>query len=153
MELKDFIKTAVSDITNAIAELQANLGNGAVVNPALQHSDTDITIEGSPRHIERINFDIAVSTSQTSAVSGDAKGGITIISAKIESESSNSDQNSSRLSFSIPLLFPAAPVRTDRDKATQEAACRHRQKYHEMRDDVYSGEEEASVDGDTHSAV
>ena len=32
MELKEFIKLAVSDITSAVSELQSELKNGAVVN-------------------------------------------------------------------------------------------------------------------------
>ena len=35
MELKDFIKTALSDITNAVSELQAELHNGAIVSPSV----------------------------------------------------------------------------------------------------------------------
>ena len=38
MELKEFIKTAISDITNAVSELQAELSNGAIVNPTLPYS-------------------------------------------------------------------------------------------------------------------
>ncbi len=35
MELKEFVKTAISDITNAISELQKELDNGAIINPNL----------------------------------------------------------------------------------------------------------------------
>lgn len=35
MELKEFIKTALSDITNAVSELQAELQNGAIVSPSV----------------------------------------------------------------------------------------------------------------------
>lgn len=35
MELKEFIKTALTDITDAVSELQAELQNGAIVSPSL----------------------------------------------------------------------------------------------------------------------
>ncbi len=35
MELKEFIKTSLSDITNAVSELQAELQNGAIVSPSV----------------------------------------------------------------------------------------------------------------------
>lgn len=35
MELKEFIKTALADITNAVCELQTELSNGAIINPCL----------------------------------------------------------------------------------------------------------------------
>ena len=35
MELKDFIKAAITDITEAVSELQDELDNGTVVNPTL----------------------------------------------------------------------------------------------------------------------
>lgn len=33
MELKEFIKTAITDITEAVSELQSELNNGTIVNP------------------------------------------------------------------------------------------------------------------------
>ena len=39
MDLKEFVKTALSDITCAISEMQQTLQNGAVINPAKQRSD------------------------------------------------------------------------------------------------------------------
>ena len=36
MELKEFIKTAIADITSAVSELQEELKNGAIVSPSSQ---------------------------------------------------------------------------------------------------------------------
>lgn len=35
MELKDFVKTAITDITDAISELQSEINNGTIINPSL----------------------------------------------------------------------------------------------------------------------
>ena len=39
MELKEFIKTAISDITEAVSELQEELWNGTIVNPSLTQGE------------------------------------------------------------------------------------------------------------------
>ena len=69
MDLKDFIKEAVSSITKATVELQAELKDtGVVVNPPVFKEGTDQFHPGdtvwSHRHIERVKFDVAVTASE-----------------------------------------------------------------------------------------
>lgn len=60
MELKQFIKTAIVDITDAIHELQDNLANGAIVNPSMPHPVALKTIkqDGANRLISEVRFDV-----------------------------------------------------------------------------------------------
>lgn len=56
MELKEFIKTAITDITEAICELQQELHNGAIVNPTLQTSipQKTLTVSNEIRPVEQL---------------------------------------------------------------------------------------------------
>ena len=45
MELKDFIKTAITDITEAVSELQEELKNGMIVNPSIPNPISNATVK------------------------------------------------------------------------------------------------------------
>lgn len=114
MELKEFIKAAITDITDAISDLQNDLENGTVINPTLTQGAPDkcVLIGQDVRPIERLSFDVAVTASETSGIEGSAKAGINIFGAKVGTESSARTENASRLTFSIPLVYPATHVKT-----------------------------------------
>lgn len=110
MELKDFIKAAITDITDAVSELQNELTNGAIINPPLQRDYTNRTITAigqGIRPIEQLSFDVAVTIGETSGVDGHAKAGISIFGAKVGATTSAKMENASRISFSIPVVLPS----------------------------------------------
>lgn len=117
MELKDFIKTAITYITNAVSELQADLDNGAIVNPTLPApvGNETLTVENEIRPIEQLSFDVAVTASEEAGIDGQAKAGISIFGAKIGSATSAKTENASRISFTIPVVFPATHVKTPQE--------------------------------------
>lgn len=114
MELKEFIKAAITDITEAISDLQSGLENGTVINPTLEQGEHGkcILIKNEVRIIERLNFDVAVTASESSGMEGGAKAGISIFGAKMGAETNAKTENVSRLTFSIPLVFPSEHVET-----------------------------------------
>lgn len=114
MELKEFIKTAINNITEAVSDLQKELDNGTVVNPTLLQGDRgkSIMINNEFRMIERLNFDVAVTASESSGLEGGAKAGISIFGAKVGTETNAKTENVSRLTFSIPLVLPSTHVKT-----------------------------------------
>lgn len=114
MELKEFIKTAVTDITQAIYELQSELDNGAVINPTLPNPVTlkTITIDNKIRPIEQLAFDVAVTASESTDIEGAAKAGISIFGARVGTDTSAKTENVSRLSFSIPIVFPSTLIKS-----------------------------------------
>lgn len=123
MELKEFIKTAITDITDAVSELQTGLGNGAIVNPALPHpiSNGSIDAGAGNQPIQKIEFDVALTTSEAASVDGNAKGGITIFSAKVETSQQAQSQNVSRLTFTVPVVLPAVQMQTAAEKEMQKS--------------------------------
>ena len=112
MELKEFIKTAITDITNAVSELQEELDNGAVLNPILDKGSNGIVINSEVREVQRLDFDIAVTATETTDVGGKAMTGISVFGAKIGAGNETSTENVSRLTFSIPIVLPSTSVKS-----------------------------------------
>ena len=114
MELKDFIKAAITDITEAISELQSELDNGAVINPTIGRGEYGkaVFVDQGIAPIEHLNFDVAVTASEHSGIDGSAKAGINIFGAKVGTESGARTENVSRLTFSVPIVYPSTHVKT-----------------------------------------
>lgn len=105
MELKEFIEKSLSDICLGIKAAQNNtfekLGNYPI-SPAF--------IDGKPvynKNIEKIEFDICVTTSENTKSSKVGNGNIKVVSASLSSEEQAKMENISRIKFSVPF-FPAA---------------------------------------------
>lgn len=114
MELKEFIKTAVTDITNAVSELQTELQNGTVVNPTIYFKQPDDSIKhgyiavSKTRLVKIMNveFDLAITTAANSKKGGEGGFSINVAAAKIGRLSATSSQTISRIAFQIPLHIP-----------------------------------------------
>lgn len=118
MDLKDFIKEALKDVSEAISESNEALSEvGTIVNPKDVHpSSKNEEIYGHllkkeensdyRRPVHLVNFDIAVS----SATKKDGKEGIgvNVVGIKLGKDGSQADESSmsSRLQFAIPVALP-----------------------------------------------
>ena len=152
MELKDFIKAAITDITEAVSELQDELDNGTVVNPTLPQGEDGKTlqIDNEVRVIERLNFDVAVTISESAGIEGGAKASISIFGAKVGTESSTRTENVSRLTFSIPLVFPSVHVKSPRE-FSQEKHRKLLSRYQADRTSSQNDTSQAIYDGQDQS--
>lgn len=122
MELKEFIKTAIADITGAVSELQQELKNGAIVNPTFPSGQqgSHLLVGDEVRAIEKLNFDIAVTATETTELNGNAKAGISVFGAKVGAENTEKIENLSRLTFSIPLILPSTHVKTPSERLYED---------------------------------
>lgn len=125
MELKEFVKTALTDITNAVSELQAELQNGAIVSPSMSNKISNVTVtdpanENCYRAISKIDFDVAITVGGTDKVEAGGKAGIQIFSAKIGGNSEEHTENVSRITFSIPVVLPTHHVESDEERMKRE---------------------------------
>lgn len=116
MELKEFIKTTLADITDAVSELQEELTNGAIVSPSMPTPIANITVidpqnDKVYRAISKIDFDVAVTVGGTDKVEAGGKVGIQIFSAKIGGDNEKHTENVSRITFSIPVVLPTQHVK------------------------------------------
>lgn len=129
MELKEFIKTVLTDITDAVRELQDELTNGAIVSPTMPNAISNVTIkdpqnEKSNRQISKIDFDVAITVDNADKIESGIKANIHIFSAKIGGKTEGKTENVSRITFSIPVVLPTYYVKTYREIA--EAGVPHR---------------------------
>ena len=122
MELKEFIKTAITDITEAVSELQDELGNGTIVNPShtqVEHGKSWV-VDNEVRMMERLNFDIAVTATEATELNANAKAGISAFGAKAGAENNERTENVSRLTFPLPLVLPTTHVKTPFEKMREK---------------------------------
>ena len=120
MELKDFIKATLKDISEAISESNAEMSDvGLIANPKNVHTLNSQTRENvygymtKPtensdlrRPVHLVNFDVSVSTSTSS--DGSEGIGVNVVGIKLGKDGSKAaeDSASSRLQFSIPVALP-----------------------------------------------
>ena len=138
MELKEFIKTAISDITGAVSELQTELENGAIVSPSLPNPIANTTVidpenDRINRPISKIDFDVAITVGDTATKEAGGKLGIQILSAKIGGESQTHTENMSRMSFSIPVVLPTVHVKSEQE-LFDEADEKRKQSLRQLRE-------------------
>lgn len=109
MELKDFVKGVIFDITNAIKECQEELDNGTIVSPTSVNPKEDIKTSDGYLHVSSIEFEVSVTASSSNEVGGK----ITVLSALTGgAENKSKDENISKIKFSIPLVYPCSRVKT-----------------------------------------
>lgn len=125
MELKEFVKTAIQVITNAVSELQSELKNGSIVSPSMPSAIANSTVmdpdNGSiNRKISNIDFDVALTVGDSGTIESGGKVGIQIFSAKIGGENKSHTEDVSRITFSIPVVLPTAHVKSKQENFTKK---------------------------------
>ena len=117
MELKDFIKNVISDISNAVSESQQELSNGTIIAPLNNRVSECVATKHGLFQVSKIDFEVSVTTENKE---GNNKG-ISIASAfiggKYNNEEGKLDQNISNIRFSIPIIFPYVDVLEVLDKS------------------------------------
>lgn len=116
MELKDFIKESIVQVTEAIIESNEELkSKNAIVNPGkIQVNSEESQAYGreSPltRHhtriVQKIDFDVAVTVQDEQQAGAGAK--ISVMSLKLgaEGEVNYSNKSESRIKFAVPIIYP-----------------------------------------------
>jgi hypothetical protein len=118
MELKDFIKNAISSISQGIIEVSEELKDkGVIVNPeytVLKNDAKSIDSSGF-RYIEELYFEVHVGVDEENSdgIKGNATVGLKVLfGASIEgsNESKSTLSNTNILKFKIPVAFPYSPI-------------------------------------------
>lgn len=115
MELKEFIKTALTDIVTAVKETQESVQDFATIAPITREGNnvTHVKTPHGYAEISNIDFDVAVTTETTEGTANGIKGGITVagvfnIGGNGKEETAEKFQNVSRMKFTISVLLPHA---------------------------------------------
>jgi hypothetical protein len=98
MELKEFIKTTLKELSEAISESAKELDkNVRLTNTPLQLKDRG--------NYGLIDFDLAVDAKAASTTSGDVKGGISVIGGRIGRSDETTSITTSRIKFTVEADF------------------------------------------------
>ena len=120
MELKEFIKGVLSDVTNAIKESQEEITNGAIISPIVTGAIENISTEEGNLKISYIDFEVALTANSSNEENSGVGGGIAVFSAfvggKTEKGEKIQNENISRIKFSIPIVYPFIVVK-EKDKS------------------------------------
>lgn len=104
MELKEFIKATVSDIAQAVKELNEELADtGLVVNPGGLDIPRDTVSLDSSRLVKEIDFQVLVSAHKESG------GSFHIQVVGLEMGNQSQAGTVSTIHFAIPVLLPPPP--------------------------------------------
>lgn len=110
MELKEFIKSTIRDITESVSELQNEDTTGAKINPRGVSGVDKIFINTAAggTHVSLINIEFNVSL--TEGEKTDIKSGIGVffggVGVGLNAKNGNDSTSYTSIKFSIPLMLP-----------------------------------------------
>lgn len=108
MDLKEYVKSAITQLSEAVDELNNELGNKTVVNPVRSDfsGENIIVSKKGGRMITDVCFEL--STSVIDNKGNDAKVGIfsSIVGLGVNASSENNHSAISKITFSLPVLLP-----------------------------------------------
>lgn len=111
MELKEFIKEAVSQIADAVTELNEGTTEFKLIANPIRTSSGDssdlIILDDGCRKITNIDFNLSLTTSENKG--SDAKIGVFASVVGIGASSNENAQNESvsKINFTLPVLLPS----------------------------------------------
>lgn len=131
MELKEFIKTTLTEIVEAVKETQETVKDmGATVVPTMPHAiaTKTICVDENNLLISQVDFNVAVTAGSSNTLNGDAKAGIRVLSTSIKGQTEERNEVVSRVAFSIPVILPATTILSDRQKDRMRKEEEHHQR-------------------------
>lgn len=115
MDLKDFVKGVILDVTNAVKECQDEVKNGAIISPTNSKAPEKLRAEYGDLKISYIDFEVAVTAGTSTDINGEIGGGIKVLSsfigAKASGDNKETNENVSKVKFSIPVVYPTFGVK------------------------------------------
>ena len=108
MDLKEYVKSTISQLSEAVEELNNELGDKTVVNPIRSdHSGENVIVNRKgTRMITDVCFELSTSVIDTKG--NGAKVGIfsSIVGLGVNTVAENNNSAVSKITFSIPVLLP-----------------------------------------------
>jgi len=118
MELKEFISNTIEQIALGVMDLQSKSDVlNIIVNPNVTvGGDGDFSIPKKPEHVTITNrvtlikMDVALVVNENEGAKIGGKVGISVFSIGSDVTSDKTVSNSSKVSFSIPVVLPSTDV-------------------------------------------
>ncbi len=118
ISLKDFVKGTISEISAAIREL--NIGDDLVVNPydrKFPNGCQEKAMAGNNAYISYVEFNVEVASSKSSR----NEGGVTIKVLNGNVGKNMSNETSSTVRFTLPVVFPPGRVKPITENPTRSS--------------------------------
>lgn len=118
MDLKDFVKESLVQISKGIVEANLELQEvGAIINPlhvivnsdnsqAYGRTGTSQSYHKNSRVVEKVEFDVAVVAEEGTQTKAGIKLSVATLGLNAGGQSNASDRSESRIKFTIPVVFP-----------------------------------------------
>mgnify|MGYP000261649621 CR=1 FL=1 len=117
MDLKDFIRESLVQISQGIEEANEALKNSAAeVNPpkfiahtgeSQAYGRVSATADENKPLVHLVDFDVAIQAQQGSEAGGGLKLSIASIGVGADAKTKDSHSTESRLKFGIPMIYPS----------------------------------------------
>lgn len=105
MELKEFIKATIRDISDAVTELNEEMADkGLLVNPKPDNHQEGMVYSEDGRWLQKINFNVSVTVSDEMKKDGGLK--VYVANAGVNSRSGS--ETATSLSFHITVALPTS---------------------------------------------
>jgi hypothetical protein len=100
MELKVFVTETIKEIIQGVVEAQKH------IIPNINHATEGYVQIGHDSLMEKIEFDISVTSSESSG--GEAKAGvfIKVVDFGVKNNTANNNTSTNRIKFNVPIAFP-----------------------------------------------
>lgn len=113
MDLKEFVKEALTQLAMGVQEAQSGLPHGAgTINPCVRPAGPlggELVVGGT--HVQDVQFDVAVTASERSDIQGDAGVRIAVVNFGGKGGTSTENSSVSRLKFTVPIALPVGRER------------------------------------------
>ena len=108
MQLDEFVKTSLEQIVSGVQQAQKTAeAMGATINPSVRSSASG-RMHSNGTLIQDVEFDVAVTTTETGGSNAGLRVGWASVGAGVEGRSSKENSAVSRIKFVVPVGLPAA---------------------------------------------
>jgi hypothetical protein len=125
MDLREFVRTSLTDIVSGISDAQRTEGVGGLIAPdgiGTHQFAVDSGAVNETRIVSTVvKFDVAVTAEHTKSGSGGAGIKIAVVEAKLGGEIEAKDSRVSRVQFSVPILMPQNPRDWSKETGARES--------------------------------
>lgn len=123
MELKEFIKQVLVDISEGIEDAQLELRGTAFVAPRRTSGKDSSSVYTTHGYLDvsNVDFDVAVTSESSEKNTDKVSGGVRVfdfvhLGGGLKGENSILSQNVSRVKFSIPMIYPTSDLTPSTNK-------------------------------------
>ncbi|MGH7682535.1 MAG: hypothetical protein ACRENN_11195 [Candidatus Eiseniibacteriota bacterium] len=108
IDLEDFVSQTLVQISKGVLAAQREVAEiGGAINPPLYNlQGTGKVSAASNIMADFVDFDVAVSATETKSLEGGAKAHVWVASAGGVGTSTSSNEATSRVRFKVPVVFP-----------------------------------------------